>query len=318
MERCCWRLECLRCECAADERRFGVCGRCRTAVYCSVACQRADWKRHKPLCQPQPPSTTTIAPIGQRVREKTTTAAPARPAPIGRQLVRELQADAGQRTLELEAAAAKLRCERVTEQDAHRPLVEAVRDALQSTSAEWVPTVVCSIVAEYGAYRCPRWTERTWNERIRSRRSVRDDPIEGLGSIGRDELKDLLRRDLVAEIQLVQDCNQGGAYYRVHTKMRTSCRYWKRDGWIERGADPDKVYQMWDGGSPRSGWRPGRWMIPMGGPSLEDMPNNSVYRVSDHSSATPAEAAEQVFPSVPVYFDAQRRGDFMIRFVRRD
>ena len=30
-----------------------VCSRCRQVSYCSKACQKAAWKRHKETCQPQ-------------------------------------------------------------------------------------------------------------------------------------------------------------------------------------------------------------------------------------------------------------------------
>ncbi len=35
------------CEKPADKS----CGKCRTAYYCSVECQKIDWRAHKPLCQ---------------------------------------------------------------------------------------------------------------------------------------------------------------------------------------------------------------------------------------------------------------------------
>ena len=36
------------CDVAAP--RLRVCGRCRNASYCSVACQRTHWERHRPEC----------------------------------------------------------------------------------------------------------------------------------------------------------------------------------------------------------------------------------------------------------------------------
>eukprot|EP00741_Cyanophora_paradoxa_P001652 tig00000498_g1603.t1 len=47
------------------------CGRCKQVFYCDVPCQRADWGRHKPLCQP---AATAAAPA-------TATSAPSAPAP---------------------------------------------------------------------------------------------------------------------------------------------------------------------------------------------------------------------------------------------
>ncbi|RUS15111.1 hypothetical protein BC937DRAFT_92885 [Endogone sp. FLAS-F59071] len=36
----------------ADEESFKRCKRCRSVWYCSVECQRTDWKEHKRTCQP--------------------------------------------------------------------------------------------------------------------------------------------------------------------------------------------------------------------------------------------------------------------------
>ena len=33
------------------------CGRCRGAAYCTAACQRADWKRHRLVCTTAAPSS---------------------------------------------------------------------------------------------------------------------------------------------------------------------------------------------------------------------------------------------------------------------
>lgn len=40
-------LACLKCKSVHATKR---CGHCKTAKYCSAACQRNDWQRHKPLC----------------------------------------------------------------------------------------------------------------------------------------------------------------------------------------------------------------------------------------------------------------------------
>ena len=44
---------CFKCEKPA--RDLKVCSRCRRARYCSVECQRSDWKQHKSICS-SPPS----------------------------------------------------------------------------------------------------------------------------------------------------------------------------------------------------------------------------------------------------------------------
>jgi hypothetical protein len=35
---------------AAEGKRLSRCSRCQVAQYCDAACQRAHWKKHKPLC----------------------------------------------------------------------------------------------------------------------------------------------------------------------------------------------------------------------------------------------------------------------------
>eukprot|EP01090_Pellita_catalonica_P006524 TRINITY_DN16766_c0_g1_i1.p1 TRINITY_DN16766_c0_g1~~TRINITY_DN16766_c0_g1_i1.p1 ORF type:complete len:249 (+),score=36.14 TRINITY_DN16766_c0_g1_i1:115-861(+) len=42
------RERCARCYLKAEKLKR--CGRCKTVKYCSVACQRKDWKQHKPDC----------------------------------------------------------------------------------------------------------------------------------------------------------------------------------------------------------------------------------------------------------------------------
>jgi hypothetical protein len=36
--------------CGETQGPVSACGRCRSVRYCSPACQRADWRRHKPDC----------------------------------------------------------------------------------------------------------------------------------------------------------------------------------------------------------------------------------------------------------------------------
>ena len=45
------RAGCAHCGRAAATRR---CGRCRTALFCDAACQRAAWPDHKRRCAPPP------------------------------------------------------------------------------------------------------------------------------------------------------------------------------------------------------------------------------------------------------------------------
>ncbi|KAJ7783495.1 hypothetical protein DFH07DRAFT_727660 [Mycena maculata] len=45
-------VQCAKCSTQDDGDQFKRCSRCKKTVYCSVECQRADWKSHKPLCTP--------------------------------------------------------------------------------------------------------------------------------------------------------------------------------------------------------------------------------------------------------------------------
>ena len=65
--------ECSGCGAFAQVKR---CGRCRSACYCSVECQRKHWKQHKPVCVP-----SDAAPIAQvpRAGEETEASSSSRP-----------------------------------------------------------------------------------------------------------------------------------------------------------------------------------------------------------------------------------------------
>lgn len=41
--------------------RLLACSRCKTVAYCSPACQKSDWKRHKPTCMPHVPGSEADA-----------------------------------------------------------------------------------------------------------------------------------------------------------------------------------------------------------------------------------------------------------------
>jgi len=75
-------LECCRpdCKVSASETKLAQCARCRTVTYCSAACQKADWKRHRPTCVCYP------APAPARRRDAVAPAAetPASSATAGR------------------------------------------------------------------------------------------------------------------------------------------------------------------------------------------------------------------------------------------
>lgn len=45
------KVECDTCHQKFPHTKMKKCSRCRNATYCSVECQRADWDRHKSLCQ---------------------------------------------------------------------------------------------------------------------------------------------------------------------------------------------------------------------------------------------------------------------------
>eukprot|EP01130_Rhizamoeba_saxonica_P003838 TRINITY_DN1591_c0_g1_i1.p1 TRINITY_DN1591_c0_g1~~TRINITY_DN1591_c0_g1_i1.p1 ORF type:complete len:171 (+),score=26.15 TRINITY_DN1591_c0_g1_i1:45-515(+) len=38
------------CEKCDKSRDLNACGNCESVFYCSVACQKSDWRHHKPLC----------------------------------------------------------------------------------------------------------------------------------------------------------------------------------------------------------------------------------------------------------------------------
>jgi len=38
--------------CGTKNRNMYYCSKCKSIKYCSVECQRADWKKHKPVCDP--------------------------------------------------------------------------------------------------------------------------------------------------------------------------------------------------------------------------------------------------------------------------
>ncbi|KAI0750189.1 hypothetical protein C8Q80DRAFT_676537 [Daedaleopsis nitida] len=43
--------KCNTCYTSGDKRELFNCSRCRSVTYCSKECQRADWKKHKPICE---------------------------------------------------------------------------------------------------------------------------------------------------------------------------------------------------------------------------------------------------------------------------
>lgn len=44
-------LTCAACQAAGGAEASNICSACKSARYCNATCQRADWKRHKPICQ---------------------------------------------------------------------------------------------------------------------------------------------------------------------------------------------------------------------------------------------------------------------------
>ncbi|KAJ6587146.1 hypothetical protein DFH09DRAFT_869407, partial [Mycena vulgaris] len=44
--------QCAKCSKQDDAESFKQCSRCKKTIYCSVDCQRADWKSHKTQCAP--------------------------------------------------------------------------------------------------------------------------------------------------------------------------------------------------------------------------------------------------------------------------
>ncbi|KAM5544088.1 hypothetical protein V8D89_002274 [Ganoderma adspersum] len=43
--------KCNNCFVSGDEKQLFSCSRCRSQAYCSKDCQKADWKKHKTICQ---------------------------------------------------------------------------------------------------------------------------------------------------------------------------------------------------------------------------------------------------------------------------
>nr|GAT47058.1 predicted protein [Mycena chlorophos] len=57
------------CGCCAAEKAAKRCGRCRNVRYCSIECQKGDWKRHRPLCKQQAESLERVCPEDRRGAE---------------------------------------------------------------------------------------------------------------------------------------------------------------------------------------------------------------------------------------------------------
>jgi hypothetical protein len=119
---------------------------------------------------------------------------------------------------------------------------------------------------------------------IAERLSVRQFSKSKYGSIS-----DLLARDLVEKIELTQDANMGGAYYRAYFRFR------EPDHMQARAADsrvtPSSacIYELVPyGGPPDNDNAPApgggainpRWKLPFSGPSLAKLPICAVYRLS--------------------------------------
>ena len=51
-------LVCMNCKLQLHQENAQRCSRCKVAIYCDAACQRAQWKTHKPLCKVGEMSTT--------------------------------------------------------------------------------------------------------------------------------------------------------------------------------------------------------------------------------------------------------------------
>ncbi|TFK93780.1 hypothetical protein K466DRAFT_658230 [Polyporus arcularius HHB13444] len=43
--------KCNNCYVTGEEKQLFSCSKCKFQAYCSKECQRADWKKHKPMCQ---------------------------------------------------------------------------------------------------------------------------------------------------------------------------------------------------------------------------------------------------------------------------
>lgn len=91
-----------------------------------------------------------------------------------------------------------------------------------------------------------------------------------------NDLRQILKLDLVSEIEITQDGNQGGAFYRCFFRVKQCC--WFRKHSEKKLLMPTTAYQIVPMGSPDEPWP----LPEMGGPTILEMcRNKSIYRLSN-------------------------------------
>lgn len=158
---------------------------------------------------------------------------------------------------------------------------------------------VCPLIAEYaGVPDVPQWTGWPYDDQShpRRRKAIPADEhltVRRYGGMNEKEnvcrVRALLDRDAIADVEMAQYANQGGACYRFHFRVRVHVP--------EESLRPSDVYEVSAFGGPK-----GPWPLPFGGPTFKACPpGGTIYRLT----------------STGAVFDLQRRDDYHLRFVRR-
>jgi hypothetical protein len=159
---------------------------------------------------------------------------------------------------------------RITIDNLRRELIQKIEEH----KCHEFPTPLLNIIAEYWTPTIPKWEGTSYYSLSKGYGRSKKPPnnIKIRFGMDKNDLNLMLEQDHIDTIEMTQDANQGGEYYRAHVRSNSRATEKIRGEQI----NPSIVFEIVPYGCPQRDWQ-----LPLGGPNIRETNRGTLWKLSN-------------------------------------
>jgi hypothetical protein len=193
------------------------------------------------------------------------------------------------------------------------PLHVAIVQSLMTENFIYIPKPICNLIYEWARNEYPSCQIK---ESIYMQHRYGPEVVAIRQFFGyQTEIQELFMFGHIQELELTQDGNQGGSYYRVFFTVRSNCTYLYRNGAEIKTLETGYYYQCVPCGHPEDKFRIRKndWPFMFGGPDVVTCKTPATFLLTRNFTST----ATSNSPAKHTVYDVVRGDEFQIKIIHR-